>query len=240
MTNQQVIHIVRYQLARADSKATDDLDDDQGKLLRTAARAFPQLADTSLTASEKKALGDFSDDELKGEEKKRAEEKPGLTGKARFQWVVQGMDGKAQQEAARKASALLQGKEPGRKRESAPKDPSGQRMRRLSDTDGRWAESAFEKFAVSTEGVIVFAVTDREKGTATLVGQLPPAPAFYTHIKPALQAKGLDPEKVDLVTISARFGYTNRPVAAEERFRPPTIGIDSPVTKAEEAAVVAA
>lgn len=227
MTNAQVLAVARYQRSRSGAKAGDDLTAEQGRLLRAAVRTFPALLETSLSPSEKDALVCFESDELDEEQRKRADQKPGLRAKARWLWVIKGMDQAAQIEAGREARKALEGKDTprSRRRSAAEKDPSGQRMRRLDEKDGRWSESAFEKLATTSEGVVVFALTDRDKGTMQMIGQLPAAPAFYDHIKPAIKKAGLDPERVDLVTISARFGYTNRPVEQAERYRPPLIGL---------------
>jgi hypothetical protein len=224
MTNAAVVAVASYQLAR-EGKGNSALTPEEGVLLRSAARAHKAFVN-GLMDAEKKALGEITLDELTSdEERERHGQKPGLKGLARFQWVVHGLSGRQQAAAARTAAKATETKEKAKRAPAAPKDPSGQRMRRLHEKDGRWAESAFEKLAPKSEGILVFALTDRAKGTMQMVGHLPGGQKFYDVIHDRLKELKLDTDEIDLVTISARYGYTNRPEKQDERYRPPMVGL---------------
>lgn len=227
MTNRQVRAILAYQIARKGAKASEPLTPEQGRLLREAARVAPThvLDSKKLNGHEKKALGAFETDELSAEELERSHDKKGLGGIARFRWITEGLNttqqavtvsGQAPPEPVARASTAKRGRDP----------ESGQLNRSLAD--GRMSNKAWEKLCATSDGVVTFAITNPDKGTAVMLGHLPlEEKAFHKAVEDELERRGLKLEKVTLVTIWAKHGYVNRPESMEQRYRPPMVGFKS-------------
>jgi hypothetical protein len=191
-TNGQVLAVLEYQLATKGRKASDDLKPEHALLLRNAARAMPEqiLEKRSLTAAEKRALVDFQPNELDDEQKARAAEKKGLTGKARFLWIVHGEGSREQQARGRAAAAPGDGDAP---RATRPRKPK------------RWREGTAVNLTEDLTGSLAFlCMGDPLKGEPmTFLGQYGDD-EFYDKVLAKLKRMKVDPDEANIVTLRGR------------------------------------
>jgi hypothetical protein len=185
LTNSDVVKIAEYQVMRAIRAKGADLTPAEATALRAAASVHPKLLDSALSDSEKEALVDWQKGELSKEQSERAKEKPGLSGKARFLWVVHG---KTTAEQAKEADKPAKEKKP---RATKPK---------------RWREGTFAPLTEDVTGALAFLCEgDPHKGDPLiLVGQFGDD-EFYEKVQEIVKKRKMDEATVQIVTLRGRY-----------------------------------
>ena len=222
LTNGDVAAVLRWQLVRSEIPEKTDLTPEQAHLLRDAAKVHRPILD-ALTKHEKLAVVGWENEELDEEQTKRKAEKTGLTGKARFLWVIYGLTSQQQRELAAAEGGDAPAK-PRKQREEKPK---------------RWREGTFGNMTDDLSGSLSFVAKENplEGAELTFVGQFNDD-EFYDKAHARIKSMGFDPDTCFVITLRGRNARLSRPPAPTS---PDTAATEEPKESAKpEAEAVAA